>query len=508
MLTPMYLDRDKWVREVWFFLFSLFVALFFYYLTTHKRPPLTLSLAVGLVVLGVVTHLLLRKGKWALYLIFVALPFFPFLRIQVIRFEIVGHLVMFIVSRWSEFLMLLAMLGRKVGGLRRVFYSAPLLDFLILCYFMLGLCYLVDASRSGRTFMGLWGFKDHFPFFIYYLLVRFIPFGREDLRKLLTISAFIAAGIAAFGAIQAQFLGEDFLKTLGYGLEIPGMGYTYMDPTYKRTLAEGISFVRAISILQDALSLGAYLMVFLLILQPFYFLPHDKTHRWGKLFLYFLMLLGLFYTTTRSAWIGTAVGTLFLAWKRKKFLVTMSIFLFLGFLFLMLLLSFPGGKEFFLGSLLQRDEASVQAHLSKYGWQFRVMLDNPWGLGLGMTGRVGIRFGSVLQGGFHTECWYLQVGTQMGLIGFALYLAITLEILRKLFLLGVRLRDPFLRNLANGTFAAYLACSLFGISLNVWQCHLIPVFMHLFVGIAIFHLPLWDHGQIERKSALPAVRTG
>jgi len=192
----MYVNREKWVREFWFFLFSLFLALFFLYLTTHKRPPLTLSVAAGFVLLGFVTQLLMKKAKWSIYLIFVFLPFFPFLRIQMLRFQIVGHLVMFVVSRWSEFLMVLALVGRKMGGIRRIFYSAPLLDLLIFAYILLGVCYLVHAMQVGKTFMALWGFKDHFLFFIYYLLVRFIPFDKEDLQKLLTISAVIAAAIS------------------------------------------------------------------------------------------------------------------------------------------------------------------------------------------------------------------------------------------------------------------------------------------------------------------------
>jgi len=495
----MYIDKEKWAREIWFFLFSLFVLFVFFYLTTRKRPPLTLFLAVGLVAAGFVVWLLLQKAKWALYFIFFISPFFPFLRVQVLRYQIVGAVVMFIVARWTEALMILALFGRKLGGIRRIFYSAPLLDFLVLCYILLGFVYLVDAARVGRTFIGLWGWKDHFLFFTYYILVRFIPFWKEDFKKILTVSILIAAAIALFGCIQAQFFGEGLVKALGFGIDISGAGITIVAPTLKRSFPGGLSFWRAISILQDPLSLGAYLMVFLLVTQPFYFLPDDRTGRGRKLLLYCVLVLGLFYTTTRTAWIGTAVGTLFLAWRRKKLLVTMSFFLCFGVLLLLILLSFPGGKEFLLGSLFQGEESSLQAHVSKYGWQFNIMKENPWGLGLGMTGRVGIRFGTVLQGGFHTECWYFQVGTQMGWIGFFLYLAITLEILRKLFLLGARLRDPFLRDLANGILAAYLACAVFGISLNVWECHVIPIFVHLFVGIALFHFPLWDeaNGRVE-----------
>jgi hypothetical protein len=253
----MYIDKEKWAREIWFFLFSLFVLFVFFYLTTRKRPPLTLFLAVGLVAAGFVVWLLLQKAKWALYFIFFFSPFFPFLRVQVLRYQIVGAVVMFIVSRWTEALMILALFGRKLGGIRRIFYSAPLLDFLVLCYILLGFVYLVDAARAGRTFIGLWGWKDHFLFFTYYILVRFIPFWKEDFKKILTVSMLIAAAIALFGCIQAQFFGEGLVKALGFGIDISGAGITVVSPTLKRSFAGGLSFWRAISILQDPLSLGA-----------------------------------------------------------------------------------------------------------------------------------------------------------------------------------------------------------------------------------------------------------
>ena len=117
--------------------------------------------------------------------------------------------------------------------------------------------------------MGLWGFKEQFVFFVYYFLVRYIPFGKEDLKRFLVITALIGAAIAAFGCIQAQFFGMDLLKTLGYGIEIQEAGLSYLDPNYQRRLPGGIAFVRAISILQDALSLGSYLMILLLILAVF-----------------------------------------------------------------------------------------------------------------------------------------------------------------------------------------------------------------------------------------------
>lgn len=492
MPKKLHINREKWLREISFALLSFVIAYFFFYLTIHKRPPLTFSFAVGLIILCVITYLVWKQGKWAVLLILAFLPFYPFLRIQILRFQIVGLMVMFIVSRWTEVLMILALFGRKIGGIRRLFYSAPLLDLLILSYVLLGFCYFGQAVGRGRWMMGMWGIKEQFLYFVYYFLIRYIPLGKEDLKKFLAITALIGTAIAAFGCIQAQFFGMDFLKTLGYGFEIKEAGYSYIEPNYQRHLPGGFSFVRAISILQDALSLGAYLMILALILQPFHlFPPKEEVHRWWRRIQYLILLTGLLYTTTRSAWIGMAVGTLALAWRRKKLLATSSAFLFIGIFLLLLLLSFPGGKVFLLHTLEGR-EGSVAAHMNTYGWQLQKIVDNPMGIGLGMTGRIGTRFYANIEGGFNTECWYIQVGTQMGFLGMFLYIAIVLETLRTLFVLGSRLRDPFLKDLAHGVFAAYLACSVFGLFLNVWSCHVIPIFMHLFVGLALFHFPHLD----------------
>ena len=497
VLKKIRLNKEKWGREISFGLLSLFLAYIFFYLTTQKRPPLTFSFAVGLILFGVVSHLVLKQGKWALMIIFSFLPFYPFIRIQILRFEIVGRLVMFAVSRWTELLVVLAMFGRKLGGIRRIFYTAPLLDFLTFSYLLLGVVYFAQAASKGNGMMGMWGIKENFLFYLYYFLVRFIPFGKEDVRKYVTLTALIGTAIAAFGCIQAQFFGMDFLKTLGYGIELKGGGYTFVPPTYQRQLPGGLTFIRAISILQDALSLGAYMMILLLILQPFYLFPQQKARRWLKQVAYFILLLALLYTTTRSAWVGMAAGTLVLAWRRKKLMATLSAFFVLGIFLLLVFLSIPGGWEFLYNSLFTGKESSAAVHMSMYGWQFQMMVDNPLGIGLGMSGRIGRIFGGASIGAFQTECWYLQVGTQMGFPGFFLYIAIVLETLRKLLLLGARLRDPYLKDLANGIFAAYLACSVYGIFLNVWSCHVIPIFMHLFVGMALFHFPHLDEARSE-----------
>jgi hypothetical protein len=400
--------------------------------------------------------------------------------------------------------MFLALFGRKIGGIRRIFYSATLLDTLIVTYVVLVLVYFGRAIATDRWMIGMWGVKEQILFFAYYFLARFIPFGKEDLKNYLTVCALIGTAIAAFGCVQAQFFGMNFLETLGYGIDVfKDWGFTYIDPNYQRILPGGLTFVRAISILQDALSMGAYLMVLLLILQPFYLLPQERKNRIWKQISYFILLLALLYTTTRSAWIGMTAGTLVLAWSRKRLLGTVSALLVVALVLLGVLLSIPAGRAFLYHSLISGREASLVAHGATYGWHFQKIVENPLGLGLGMTGRVAARFSANLMGGFNTECWYLQVGTQMGFLGFLLFIGIALEILRSLFVLGNRLKDPFLKDLTHGIMAAYLGCALFGIFLNVWSCHVIPVFIHLLVGMALFHFPHLDQDYIQEQSNAP-----
>ena len=93
MLRRLRINKEKWLREISFGFLSFFIAYIFFYLTTHKRPPLTFSFAAGVIAVTVVTHLVLKQSKWAILLILAILPFYPFVRIQVLRFKIVGGLV-------------------------------------------------------------------------------------------------------------------------------------------------------------------------------------------------------------------------------------------------------------------------------------------------------------------------------------------------------------------------------------------------------------------------------
>jgi len=232
-------------------------------------------------------------------------------------------------------------------------------------------------------------------------------------------------------------------------------------------------------------------MIFALILQPFYFFPRQGRQWFWKMLQYVLILAGLFFTTTRSGWIGAAVGTLVVALRTKRFFFTTSVLSLFGAVALFVLFMMPGGKDFFIGSFTKTED-SAMAHYSKYGWHFKNMLSHPMGMGLGMAGRIANQFAAQTRGGFVTECWYLQIGNEMGIVAFFLFILITLETLRKLFMVSMRLKDPFLKDVTTGIFAAYLGLALFGIFLNVWSCHIIPVFMHLLVGFALFHFPSLD----------------
>ncbi len=503
----MYFNKEKWFREFKFTLFTMVLAYAFFYLITHKRPHFCLAAAVGIVLFGIVTNLVMNRGKSSLYFIFVLVPIFPFLRVQLLRFQIIGTIVMFVLSRWSEFIMVLALFGRKWGGIRRLYYSAPLLDLLIIFYIFIGFAHFLQSISRNQLMMGLWGVKEIYFFYVYYFLARFIPCGKKDLKNFLTISAAIATGIAAFGCIQSWFFGDELLKVLGYGFDVSIAGdsdFTMVDTHLTRYFPGGGSIVRAVSLLQDPLSLGAYMMFMILLLQPFYFLPEDKSHQKAKYLQYMILIACLVFTTTRSSWVGTAVGTLVIAWRRKLFLQSMAVFLAIGICALPVVFAIPGMSEFIMTSIFNPgSESSASNHMSMYGWQFQKIIDNPLGLGIGMTGRIGRKFGAALFGGFNTECDYLQVGTMMGWPGLILYIGIYIEIIRKLFLLGTTLKDPFLRNASNGLLGSFIGCAVFGIFLNVWTLHVFPILMHLLLGMALFYFPSWDEDYTPPDTPLP-----
>ena len=479
-------------RELGYGVFFTFTLLFFYYVVTHFRPPLAVIVTAAVVAIALFTTLVLRRASWAFWLFCLIMPLYPFARMILVKYQLIGASLVLLLSRWSEFIIVFSLVGRKLGDMRRYVTSAVALDLTLIAYLGLGIVYFVLA---GQKMVALWGLRVDYLFYLTYVVIRFIPVRKQDIRNLLSVVLIIGAAIAAFGCFQAQFLSEGFARFLMD--EQKFMGMTFSPPNLMR--GQTLGFVRAVSILGDTLSLGAYCCFLFLLLLPFLSSPAGTFwKRSHQIVALFLISACLFYTTTRAGWVGAVFGALIIAVCTRRIAKTLFIFLVVGLAGLTLL--YLTGSIDFLILSIYGTEASAAGHLSKLYTGTLHMLENPWGIGLGLVGRVAIKFGQHLYGGFVSESWYLQIGNEMGIPALVLFLTITFLFIYMGFKTYRAVSDEFLKRFALGATTAYIGMALFGVFLHVWTCKIVPEFAHLFMGIVIFHVRRIDEEESAHAS--------
>ena len=122
--------------------------------------------------------------------------------------------------------------------------------------------------------------------------------------------------------------------------------------------------------------------------------------------------------------------------------------------------------------------SSTQGHGERMADGIRFMIDQPWGLGLGDAGPASARFANAGETGFLPESWYLQVGLESGVLGFLLFIAIIVCVIR---LLWQRRDDVLNFAVLLGCIAVSVAC----IFLHSWEAAPVAFTFWVLCGIVL-----------------------
>src|SRR3569833_1432157 len=250
-----------------------------------------------------------------------------------------------------------------------------------------------------------------------------------------------AVAVVAFGLLQRLVLPFDFLKHFGYGPKTI--------PAYQ-TVDSNIDYRRIQSTLRGANPLAAYLNLVI---------PASFLVRWrpGKYLFTLGLIACLFFSYSRSAWIGVMLSLGFLAWlqiEKRRHLQWLALAAVLAAIAVGGGLYIFGGRQSVLDTLLhtsshstsavssnaQRSAAIIQAALEVW--------HQPLGRGPGTAGPASFRNNAPRI----ADNYYLQIGQEVGLIGIALFLLINLLVARQLWAQK------------HTSLAAILLASLIGIS--------------------------------------------
>lgn len=303
-------------------------------------------------------------------------------------------------------------------------------------------------------------------FFVYGLLLTRL----FDASRLIMVASRIVLTVGAlvvtFGLLQYLVLPDDILTQVGYARENGVFPAFFIDAKP--------DFERIMSTLRDPNSLGSYLIIIAPLAAAFLLKQRDKQKKIALAALLIGSVLGVWFTFGRGAWIGFAVALAsFVALgdsrfkaalaKHKKPLLIASacvVVVALGGLFVF--------RDSYVvqNVVLHADESTVLEDPNELRVRFfreslENVVSNPIGSGPGTAGLASIR--NDIQGVQLNENYYLQVASEVGILGLALFLAILTVVALRIY--RVHKNNP----LATALLASFIGLAITNLLVHIWS---------------------------------------
>lgn len=274
-------------------------------------------------------------------------------------------------------------------------------------------------------------------FFVYALLLSRFYKGQWLVRKAMQTVLAVGLVVMVFGAVQYLWLPDSALRHVGYNRSNGVLPVFYID--------EKPDLERIMSTVRDPNSYGAYLLIIMAIATSVWLWNKNKDLRKMMLGFLGLAVMNLYFTFSRSAWIGAVltvpVVLIMYAKYKKGFNVSRKIWLPAAALLLILLGSAYAARDtyFVKNVVLHSDESTVMEDPNELRIRFfreslQASAENPLGFGPGRAGIVSIRNDE--QGVLLTENYYLQILYETGVVGLILFVGILVTVAWRLYRLG------------------------------------------------------------------------
>lgn len=362
----------------------------------------------------------------AVVAIFVILPFTT--PITVFLGSHLNHFSLFKI--WKELVMVLIVALIVLSGTYRRLTSIkpPLFKTLVwlICIYgvwiialgVINLLVLKQINWEAFLYALIVDLRFLFFFLLCWLVAQDSPFLSVNWRKILLIPAAVVIG---FGLLQHFVLPANILEHIGYGRDTI---------TAYQTVDQNSEYIRIQSTLRGPNPLGAYLMVIVIAL-----LIGFKKRWWPQAVLLVGSLTVLFYSYSRSAWLGmaAALGTLaYVSISNPRIRRNLTILGVIAVVLLSVAVYLGRDNQFIQKTVFHTDETSLSAVSSneqRAGAIQQAINDvahEPFGRGPGSAGPASLR--NTGHAERISENYYLQIGQEVGWIGLSLFLVINVII--------------------------------------------------------------------------------
>jgi hypothetical protein len=376
-------------------------------------------------------------------------------------------------NAWKEiFLFLLILLWCIIffSNTKNFFKKWDTLDTVLVAFCFWAITIGIFETEGGWKQI-LFGIKyDLFPLFLF-AIFRKVEWTKKEEQRIFTAFIFSVMVIIFFGVLQ-KFLPQDFLVYFGYSPE-----HSHFSPERPLAYCQMVSetdMCRVQSFLSGPNQLGAFLLFSIpLLFQKF----SDETSKTFRRVLAIALLFGyfdLFFSFSRSAWIGMVIGIcVFIIIEQRKYCTKKAFGILMSLLAgggVIVWWFFPN----FFEKIIARN-SSTQGHWERSTDGIKFLFENPWGLGLGDAGPASNRF-AVEHLGFIPENWHLQIALETGFLGLFLYWTLLILVAKKL----LQTPSAFGKKL----FLGLVALSAMGIFLHSWESAETAYSFWILAGIA------------------------
>jgi len=380
---------------------------------------------------------------------------------------------------WKEVIILVlavgcvGLLGRD-KALRQQFLKSKLAR-LIGLYVILGLLRTAYGYNQGITNFesSAYGMIGSFRYLIFFLVVWLIASRSTVLQKWWSFAVTAPATIVIlFGLLQQFVLDRNFLAHFGYG---PDTTSAFQGVDNKT------EYARAQSTLRGPNPLGAYLVVVITFLTGLGY--KFKSYRFSYGFLIVAASVLLFFSYSRSAWIGLAISLatwILLASKSKKVLNYMAIMSLTSVVIIGSSIFIFRNNNYVQNTIFHTDETSASStstntvRIQAITDGLQDVMKHPLGQGLGSAGPASARGPAPKI----AENYYIQVAQEVGIVGLLLYLAITFSV-------GYRLFQKRTDLLSQVLFASLIGISVINLVSHAWMDDTLSLLWWGLAGIAV-----------------------
>jgi putative inorganic carbon (HCO3(-)) transporter len=325
--------------------------------------------------------------------------------------------------------------------------------------FALGVASAVGVGAE----QGLLGLRVIFFYVLIALAVWRCPLGERERDQLVTILMVLGVVTAAVGIAQ-QVIGETRLVDLGYSFE--------------RSVRTAGGYLRSFSTFFTNFPFALFLMLVLLIGIPSALVDTKRLR--NRLFLFVIPVIvgGLVASITRAAWIGLAVGLVYIGVTRFRSLL---VVLAHGVVWIALALIVAGGIT---GVFLSGE--SLQDRFDIWGTNVSEIAEHPVGQGIGSTGSAADKLteqsGKSTKEVLQPDNYYFKTTLELGVLGLWLLLLLFVTAFSSVHTASNRLQG-YDAALATGVAASVLAAAT--VSLVATYFEVFPMDAYFWMLLAV-----------------------